>query len=222
MKLLVTGGAGYIGSVVSRQLLRAGHEVVVLDNLERGHRAAVAPEARFVHADLRDAHAVSEALAYGFDGVLHFAALALVGESVKHPGLYYRTNVEGTMNLLDAIRASEVPRLVFSSTCAVYGEPNEVPNPENAPPPPRGSHGPPKGGPAPPLAPAPPGHRLRGIQVGRRHDDLRLLPCARHRRGEPALLQCGRGQRRRGRGSLSRDAPHPQHPAHRPGTQLSR
>ena len=85
MKLLVTGGAGYIGSVVSRQLLGAGHEVVVFDNLERGHQAAIAPEARFVHADLRDAHAVSETLVRGFDGVLHFAALALVGESVKPP-----------------------------------------------------------------------------------------------------------------------------------------
>jgi UDP-glucose 4-epimerase len=141
MKLLVTGGAGYIGSVVSRQLLSAGHEVVVLDNLERGHRAAVAPEAGFVHADLRDAHAVSEALARGFDGVLHFAALALVGESVKHPGLYYRANVLGTMNLLDAMRASEVLRLVFSSTCAVYGEPDEVPISEAAPPRPVNAYG---------------------------------------------------------------------------------
>src|ERR1700742_3363326 len=106
MKLLVTGGAGYIGSVVSRPLLSDGHEVGVLDNLERGHRAAVAPEARVGDADPRDAHGVSEALGRGFDGVLHSAALALVGESVKHPGLYYRTNVVGTMNLLDAIRAS--------------------------------------------------------------------------------------------------------------------
>jgi UDP-glucose 4-epimerase len=126
---------------VSRQLLSAGHEVVVLDNLERGHRAAVAPEAGFVHADLRDAHAVSEALARGFDGVLHFAALALVGESVKHPGLYYRANVLGTMNLLDAMRASEVPSLVFSSTCAVYGEPDEVPISEAAPPRPVNAYG---------------------------------------------------------------------------------
>jgi UDP-glucose 4-epimerase len=141
MKLLVTGGAGYIGSIVSRRLLGAGHEVVVLDSLERGHRAAVAPEARFVHADLRDAHAVSEAVAEGFDGVLHFAALALVGESVSHPELYYHNNVVGTMNLLDAMRDSEVARLVFSSTCAVYGQPDEVPISEAAPPRPANAYG---------------------------------------------------------------------------------
>ncbi len=141
MKLLVTGGAGYIGSIVSRQLLGAGHDVVVLDSLERGHRAAVAPQARFVHADLRDAHAVSEALGEGFDGVLHFAALALVGESVRHPELYYHANVVGTMNLLDAMREAGVPRLVFSSTCAVYGQPDEVPIPETAPPRPANAYG---------------------------------------------------------------------------------
>jgi UDP-glucose 4-epimerase len=127
MKLLVTGGAGYIGSIVSRQLLEAGHEVVVLDSLERGHRAAVAPEARFIHADLRDAAAVAGTVSEGFDGVLHFAALALVGESVAHPERYYHANVVGTMNLLDAMRDAGVPRLVFSSTCAVYGQPDEVP-----------------------------------------------------------------------------------------------
>jgi UDP-glucose 4-epimerase len=100
MKLLVTGGAGYVGSIVSRQLLQEGHAVVVLDNLERGHRAAVAPEARLVVADLSDAQAVDALLAEGFDGVLHFAALALVSESVSHPDRYYRTNVGGTLNLL--------------------------------------------------------------------------------------------------------------------------
>ncbi|MFZ1994276.1 MAG: UDP-glucose 4-epimerase GalE [Solirubrobacteraceae bacterium] len=141
MKLLVTGGAGYIGSIVSRHLLAAGHEVVVVDSLERGHRAAVAPDARFVHADLRDAQAISDAVSEGFDGVLHFAALALVGESVSHPGLYYHANVVGTMNLLDAMRASEVQRLVFSSTCAVYGEPDEVPISETASPRPANAYG---------------------------------------------------------------------------------
>jgi UDP-glucose 4-epimerase len=141
MKLLVTGGAGYIGSIVSRHLLAAGHEVVVVDSLERGHRAAVAPEARFVHVDLRDAQAISDAVSEGFDGVLHFAALALVGESVNHPELYYHANVVGTMNLLDAMRASEVPRLVFSSTCAVYGEPDEVPISETASPRPANAYG---------------------------------------------------------------------------------
>src|SRR5579875_3467281 len=85
MKLLVTGGAGYIGSIVARHLLDAGHEVVVLDSLERGHRAAVPRGARLVEADLLDAGAVDAALGGGFDGVLHFAALALVSESVSHP-----------------------------------------------------------------------------------------------------------------------------------------
>ncbi|MGZ4350747.1 MAG: UDP-glucose 4-epimerase GalE, partial [Solirubrobacteraceae bacterium] len=141
MKLLVTGGAGYIGSIVSRQLLATGHEVVVLDSLERGHRAAVAPEARFVHADLRDAGAVTDTVSEGFDGVLHFAALALVGESVTHPERYYHANVVGTMNLLDAIRDAGVPRLVFSSTCAVYGQPDEVPMSESAPPRPTSAYG---------------------------------------------------------------------------------
>ncbi|MHB8695559.1 MAG: UDP-glucose 4-epimerase GalE [Solirubrobacteraceae bacterium] len=141
MKLLVTGGAGYIGSIVSRLLLSEGHEVVVLDNLERGHRAAVAPQARLVVADLLDAPRITELLAEGFDGVLHFAALALVGESVAHPGLYYRTNVGGTLNLLEAMRQADVNRLVFSSTCAVYGQPDKVPIDEQAPPRPANAYG---------------------------------------------------------------------------------
>jgi UDP-glucose 4-epimerase len=141
MKLLVTGGAGYIGSIVAWQLAQAGHEVVVLDNLERGHREAVPKEARLVVADLRESAAVAAVVSEGFDGVLHFAALALVGESVTHPERYYRTNVTGTLNLLDAMRAAEVPRLVFSSTCAVYGEPDVVPIAETAPPRPSNPYG---------------------------------------------------------------------------------
>ena len=133
VKLLVTGGAGYIGSIVTVHLLEAGHQVVVLDNLERGHREAVPAGARLVLADLRDQGAVAAVASEGFDGVLHFAALALVSESVAHPERYYRTNVGGTLNLLDAMRAAGIPRLVFSSTCAVYGQPDEVPIPETAP-----------------------------------------------------------------------------------------
>jgi UDP-glucose 4-epimerase len=132
MKLLVTGGAGYIGSIVGRRLLAEGHEVVVFDNLEQGHRAAVSDDMRLVVADLLDADALSGLLSEGFDGVLHFAALALVGESVAHPERYYRTNVGGTLNLLEAMRDARVPRLVFSSTCAVYGQPDEVPISETA------------------------------------------------------------------------------------------
>jgi UDP-glucose 4-epimerase len=141
VKLLVTGGAGYIGSIVSRALIADGHEVVVFDNLERGHRAAVAPEARLIVADLIDRDAVHAALAEGFDGVLHFAALALVGESVSHPERYYRTNVGGSLNLLEAMTAADTPRLVFSSTCAVYGQPDEVPISEAAPPRPANAYG---------------------------------------------------------------------------------
>jgi UDP-glucose 4-epimerase len=141
MKLLVTGGAGYIGSIVSRQLLAEGHEVVVLDNLERGHRSAVLPEARLVVADLLDGERVDALLQEGFDGVLHFAALALVGESVSHPERYYRTNVGGTLNLLEAMRKADVGRLVFSSTCAVYGQPDEVPISETESPRPSNAYG---------------------------------------------------------------------------------
>jgi UDP-glucose 4-epimerase len=141
MKLLVTGGAGYIGSIVAGQLLAAEHEVVVLDNLQQGHREAVPPEARLVVADLLDRDAIEDVVGEGFDGVLHFAALALVGESVAHPERYYRTNVGGTLNLLDAMRLASVPRLVFSSTCAVYGQPEEVPIPETAPPNPANAYG---------------------------------------------------------------------------------
>ena len=133
MKLLVTGGAGYIGSIVSRDLVTAGNEVVILDNLERGHREAVSPGVRLVILDLLDRAGLVELLAEGFDGVLHFAALALVGESVSHPERYWRTNVGGTLNLLEAMVQGGVRRLVFSSTCAVYGEPDESPISEMAP-----------------------------------------------------------------------------------------
>jgi UDP-glucose 4-epimerase len=134
MRLLVTGGAGYIGSVVAAQLLDAGHEVVVLDDLSRGHRGAVDPRASLVEADLLDAPAVREALGgRGLDAVLHFAALALVPESVAHPERYWRTNVGGTLNVLEAMRGAGVARLVFSSTCATYGQPELVPIAEDAP-----------------------------------------------------------------------------------------
>jgi UDP-glucose 4-epimerase len=133
MKALVTGGAGYIGSVVASQLVRAGHETVVLDDLSRGHARAVPEGARLVRGNLLDADFVRETLSEGFEGVLHFAALSLVGESMQRPGLYYRNNVCGTLNLLDAMRESGAGKLVFSSTAAVYGEPDEVPIEETAP-----------------------------------------------------------------------------------------
>ena len=104
MKALVTGGAGYIGSVVASQLLDAGHEVVVLDDLSRGHAGALPAGARHVAVSLNDAAALAEPLAGGVDAVLHFAALSLVAESVEHPERYWRNNVGGTLNLLDAMR----------------------------------------------------------------------------------------------------------------------
>ena len=130
------GGAGYIGSVVAAKLLDAGHDVVVADNLCRGHRDAVPAGARFVEVDLLDGPAIAGVVAdgsKGFDGVLHFAALSLVAESTVEPSRYFRANVTGTLNLLDAMRAADVRRLVFSSTAAVYGEPDTVPIPESAP-----------------------------------------------------------------------------------------
>ena len=124
MRLLVTGGAGYIGSITAQQLVARGDEVTVLDSLYRGHREAVPEGADFVQADLLDAGAVDAVLARGFDGVVHFAALSLVPESVAHPERYWRGNLVGALNLLDAMRAHEVGRIVFSSTAATYGEPS--------------------------------------------------------------------------------------------------
>jgi UDP-glucose 4-epimerase len=131
MKLLVTGGAGYIGSVVSARLLEAGHDVVVLDDCSTGHADAVPDGARLVRATLREA--ARDVLAEGFDGVLHFAAKSLVGESVEKPGLYWDKNLGESLALLDAMRVHEVRRIVFSSTAATYGEPERTPIVETDP-----------------------------------------------------------------------------------------
>jgi UDP-glucose 4-epimerase len=131
VKLLVTGGAGYIGSVTSRLLLDAGHQVVVLDNLVTGFREAVAPDATFVEKDIENAADVLTEEA-GFDAVLHFAGLIAAGESMARPELYWHDNVVKSLALLDAVRAARVPRFIFSSTAAVYGNPLELPIPETA------------------------------------------------------------------------------------------
>jgi UDP-glucose 4-epimerase len=128
MRVLVTGGAGYIGSVVVSELLDDGHHVVALDNLSKGHQGAVDERARFVHGELADVGLVESTLREErIDAVVHMAAASLVGESVTDPGKYYRSNVTYGLNLLDAMRVCGVGRLVFSSTAAVYGEPDKQP-----------------------------------------------------------------------------------------------
>jgi UDP-glucose 4-epimerase len=133
VRLLVTGGAGYIGSVVALHLLRAGHEITVLDDLSTGHADGVPDGATLVEGTLAEDAAGVLAGGPAYDGVLHFAAKALVAESVERPETYWHNNVAGSLALLDAMRANAVPRLVFSSTAAVYGQPDEVPIPETAP-----------------------------------------------------------------------------------------
>ena len=131
MRLLVTGGAGYIGSVVASTLIEAGHDVTVLDDLSTGHADAVPPKAAFVRGTLRDDAA--RVLAEGTDAVLHFAAKSLVGESVAQPGLYWSNNLGGSLALLEAMRETGVRRIVFSSTAATYGEPERTPIEETDP-----------------------------------------------------------------------------------------
>ncbi|HET6499702.1 MAG TPA: UDP-glucose 4-epimerase GalE [Amycolatopsis sp.] len=140
LKLIVTGGAGYVGSVCTARLLEAGHEVVVVDDLSTGHADAVPEGARFVEGDAADATArvLDESR---FDGVLHFAAKSLVGESMQDPGKYWRGNVFTAIRLLDVMREHGTPRLVFSSTAATYGEPEQSPIPETAPTRPTNTYG---------------------------------------------------------------------------------
>jgi UDP-glucose 4-epimerase len=132
VRLLVTGGAGYVGSVVTAQLIEAGHEAVVLDDCSKGHADAVPAGARFVRGTLRDA-AEPVLAGGGFDGVVHLAAKSIVGESVERPGLYFAENLGGTLALLEAMRNTGVSRIVFSSTAAVYGEPSSTPIVETDP-----------------------------------------------------------------------------------------
>ena len=132
MRVLVTGGAGYIGSVVADHLLRAGHTVTVLDNLIMGWREAVPAAAEFVHADTGDEAALDSLFrSHQFDAVMHFAALIEAGESVKVPEQYFDNNSLRTLTLLRAMLRHQVMRFVFSSTAAVYGEPQIVPIPED-------------------------------------------------------------------------------------------
>lgn len=140
MKLLVTGGAGYVGSVCAAVLVEAGHDVTIIDNFTTGNREAVPAAARLVEGDVRDkaAEVLSEG---GFEGVVHFAARSLVGESMEVPDEYWQHNLVTTLTLLDAMRANDVKNLVFSSTAATYGEPEVVPITEDMPTKPTNTYG---------------------------------------------------------------------------------
>jgi UDP-glucose 4-epimerase len=171
MSILVTGGAGYIGSHTVRALREAGEEVLVLDDLSEGNRASIPSDVRVYEVDLKDANATREALVDAKpEAVFHFAASCYVGESVTDPAIYYRQNFVATMNLLDAMRAAESKRFVLSSTCAVYGEPGDDPDRRRAA---EGADQP-----------------LRAHQALLRGPARGLSPCLRDPVGQSALLQC--------------------------------
>jgi UDP-glucose 4-epimerase len=133
MRVLVTGGAGFIGATTSAALLRAGHEVVVVDDLSTGHRDAVPPEAEFVRGDIADRAVVEPVVADGIDACIHFAALIEAGESMRSPERFFRVNTAGSAQLLEVLLTHGVRRFVLSSTAAVYGEPERTPISEDAP-----------------------------------------------------------------------------------------
>ena len=134
MKILVVGGAGYIGSVCAELLLNEGHEVTIFDNLTEGHRRAIDGRARFVEGDLANQASIAATLSHARpEAVMHFAAHAMVGESMQNPSKYFRNNVANGLNLLDAMVATGTKRLVFSSTCAIFGPPDRLPIDEALP-----------------------------------------------------------------------------------------
>jgi UDP-glucose 4-epimerase len=134
MLVLVTGGAGYIGSHTVRKLLENNHEVIILDNLSRGHIESVPRNAIFEKVDLLDCDSLQKIInKYPIDAVIHFAAYAYVGESVENPEMYYRNNVQGSFNLISAVRNKNIDKFVFSSTCSIYGNPLNIPISEREP-----------------------------------------------------------------------------------------
>ena len=142
MRIFLTGGAGYIGSVCSELLLNEGHEVAIFDNLSEGHRRAVDSRANFVRGDLTDRLQIEAALSSTRpDAVMHFAAYALVPESMRDPSKYFRNNIANGLNLLDAMVGTGVQRIIFSSTCAIFGPPERVPIDETAHPRPVSPYG---------------------------------------------------------------------------------
>jgi len=134
MKILVVGGAGYIGSICAQVLLNENHQVAIFDNLSEGHRGAIDKRAQFFEGDLGDYSATHAALAkFRPDAVMHFAAYALVGESMVNPSKYFRNNVGNGVNLLDAMIDLGIKRFIFSSTCAIFGPPERIPLDESLP-----------------------------------------------------------------------------------------
>jgi UDP-glucose 4-epimerase len=133
LRILVTGGAGYVGGTVAQLLLDQGHQVVIYDNLCHGHRSMVPAKAEFIQGELADRDALETIMHTRIDGVMHFAALIEAGESMQKPEIYFRNNSASTLSLLEAMLAMGVNRLVFSSTAAVYGEPESTPIREDAP-----------------------------------------------------------------------------------------
>src|SRR5438477_2535676 len=142
MNILVVGGAGYIGSVCAELLLNEGHQVAILDNLSEGHRAAVDRRAHFIQLDLANRDGLAQAVVRSCpDAIMHFAASALVGESMRDPSKYFRNNIANGLNLLDVLVATGVPRIIFSSTCAIFGPPERLPIDETLPPRPINPYG---------------------------------------------------------------------------------
>lgn len=140
--VLVTGGAGYVGSVCCAELIRQGHKVVVIDDLSTGHREAIPLDAEFLRTDIGDANILKSVVqSYPFDAVFHFAARALIPESVIDPAVFFRVNVSAALSMLDVVRAAGIRKFVFSSTAAVYGNPLRVPIVENHPTRPVNSYG---------------------------------------------------------------------------------
>src|SRR5947199_8800424 len=128
MKIFVVGGAGYIRSVCAELLLNDGHEVAIFDNLSEGHRSAVDSRTHFIEGQLADRQQIQAALStHRPDAVMHFAAHALVGESMQNPSKYFRNNIANGLNLLDAVISAGVEKIIFSSTCAIFGPPERVP-----------------------------------------------------------------------------------------------
>ncbi|MGH9395296.1 MAG: UDP-glucose 4-epimerase GalE [Terriglobia bacterium] len=134
MNILVTGGAGYVGSVCAGQLIKQRHQVVVYDNLSAGHRAAVPAGAMFVKGEIADSGRLRSAFKkFKIDAIMHFAAKALVDESIRNPAIFYQNNVSATLTMLDVALENKIKNFIFSSSAAVYGEPQVVPIPEDHP-----------------------------------------------------------------------------------------